>query len=380
MRTKLMVRATAAMLAAGMAAGMALAGASTAQATPAAAAPVPTWHLVYRSHYALGDQLADITAPARDDAWAVGSANLKSGTKAEYLHWDGRTWRSVTITGTRSFTPQAVAASSPGNVWIFGGYGPLDRPAALVYNGKAWKLRSLPVNFDWDKVAVLSATNVWVALTQGPCKAGTPAPCTILEHWNGTRWSSVQVPGYVQATVRAGGHAWFLTLTRLGNPTGIYSGAPVIYETAGNALRTVPAPAIRIMEFASLAAAPNGHLWLQGSLTGKGHPARMWQSSRRAWTLVAIPANVCQPGTGGFCPLQIYGPLTYDGANGAWAGPFAHWTGTHWVNADNYFPQLIPGFGIHAFTVFPGTTGIWAVGVIDTSAAGGLSDLIARFY
>jgi len=129
-----------------------------------------------------------------------------------------------------------------------------------------------------------------------------------------------------------------------------------------------------------LAAAPNGHLWLQGSLTTKGHPARMWQSSGRTWAQVAIPANVCQPGTSGFCPLQISGQLVYDGASGAWAGPFAHWTGTHWVNADNYFPQLIPGFDFHAFTVFPGTSGIWAAGVIDTSAAGGFSDLIARFY
>jgi hypothetical protein len=364
-----------------MAAGMAaLAGASAALAASATAAPVPGWHLVYRSHYAPGDQLADIAAPARDDAWAVGSANLKSGEKPEYLHWDGRTWRSVTINGTRSFTPDAVAASSPGNVWIFGGYGTLGLPAALVYNGKAWKLRSLPVNFDWDNVAVLSATNVWVALTQGSCKAGTRATCTTLAHWNGTRWSSVQVPGYVQATARAGNHAWFLALTRLSNPNDKYSGAPVIYETAGNALRTVSAPAIRVMESASLAAAPNGHLWLQGSLTSKGHPMRMWQSSGRAWSQVAIPANVCQPGTSGFCPLQIGGQLIYDGANGAWAGPLAHWTGTHWVNAGNYFPQLIPGFDFHAFTVFPGTMGIWAVGVIDTSAADGFNDLIARFY
>ena len=25
--------------------------------------------------------------------------------------------------------------------------------------------------------------------------------------------------------------------------------------------------------------------------------------------------------------------LTYDGHDGVWAGPYAHWTGTKWINA-----------------------------------------------
>jgi hypothetical protein len=372
MRKRLTLRASA-----GAAAVLtALAGAATARAIPASTAP--RWHLVYRSHYAPGDSFETITAPARDDAWVWGTTSLQSGAKTEYLHWDGRSWRSVAIKGISSFTPRALASSSPGNVWFFGA-DPLFRPEVLIYNGKTWRLRSAPGISNWGNVAVLSAANVWNAGLEGSCLARPPAMCTTLDHWNGTTWSSVKVPGMVVSVTKARGHAWFLALTKVGGPTDDHNGIPVIYEAAGNRLRTVSAPASRLTEEASLAVAPNGHLWLQGFLPAKGRPARMWQSSGSRWTRLATPSYLCRVGLNG-CGLIMDGPLTYDGASGVWAGPLVHWTGRRWIDAENYFPQLAPGFNFNAFTLFPGTTGIWAVGNIATSAPEGDNGLIARYY
>jgi hypothetical protein len=135
----------------------ALAGSATAQAAvPAAAAP--HWQIVYRTHSATVGELVSVTAPARNDAWAVG----ESGASPVILNWNGKSWKPVRVPGTAGFQPTqptAVQATSPGNVWMFGGVARSAVGQAHVWTGKTWRTIDLPTS-GFEYSAVVSASDV----------------------------------------------------------------------------------------------------------------------------------------------------------------------------------------------------------------------------
>lgn len=126
--------------------------------------------------------LAAVTAPARDDAWAVGAGLV--------LHWNGRAW-------TRSYFPngpwEAVSADAPDDVWLVGkvydGAFFVDR-----WDGERWsKVPFAPVSarsgtrvvlheVDLTSVLALAPDDVWVT--------GVPADeLDFVAHWDGSGWT-----------------------------------------------------------------------------------------------------------------------------------------------------------------------------------------------
>jgi hypothetical protein len=60
-----------------------------------------------------------VTAPSKNDAWAVGDTFTQNGNRALLvLHWNGRTWHNVPVTSTPGNEFTGVNAFSAGNVWI----------------------------------------------------------------------------------------------------------------------------------------------------------------------------------------------------------------------------------------------------------------------
>jgi hypothetical protein len=336
----------------------------------AQAASSPHWQVSYRSHSAVTDGLASVTAPGKRDAWAVGVTSYRNGTtRPLVLHWNGSAWRTQAMPA--SFRPAFAESSSPHDVWILGQVGAIGQEA-LVWDGSTWTTVPLPQSSS-GPFTVLSRSDVW-ADGEGSC---TPTACTTtVWHWNGAAWTSVQVPGLVQDIAGAGSHAWLLTLTSLrrlssGDPTG----APVIYRATGSTLARVTAPDHRIWDFAQLAAAPGGQLWMQASPGFNRNEALLFHWTGRTWADAKVPATVSSQ------PLILEDSLTYDGHDGVWAGPYAHWTGTKWINA--FQVASMPGsdgFGLLGMATIPGSASIWGVGSVGRSASNHTQDSLIAVY
>jgi hypothetical protein len=148
-----------------------------------------------------GSQLTGVTAPATNNAWAIGFAGGSANALVE--HWDGISWSIVTspaFTGV-SISNGAVSADSATDVWAIGFLATsptTDENVSLHWDGTSWTLTpAAHLRFGGvGPVAALSPADVW-AVGTGP---GVPTggfsahPTAVIEHWDGTAWSVVPSP------------------------------------------------------------------------------------------------------------------------------------------------------------------------------------------
>jgi hypothetical protein len=142
----------------------------------------------------LANALNGISSVSANDIWAVGSSD--GGTLAE--HWNGRSWSvaSTPNTTTLDNTLQAVSASSARDVWavgvasVLGGGGSANPSLVEHFDGTRWSLvpdaTSAAKPAGLHGVAALSATDVWAV--------GGTSGGPFIEHWNGSAWSRVATP------------------------------------------------------------------------------------------------------------------------------------------------------------------------------------------
>jgi hypothetical protein len=316
-----------------------------------ATAEASYWRVEYRLPASEG-LIAQMTAPARHDAWALGDTAPRHGvTKTFLLHWTGRGWHKVTPPHPAGFVPTQIMSSSPGDVWVFGqkaGSGSQgDEFYALVYDGSRWTTRALPSGVSGDPAVVLSSTDAW-AESGGSCvyPQGTPR-CSTVEHWNGSTWTPSTVPTSLQALAGSGRHAWLAGLSDVKNSGARVTGRLALYKQSAGQWKIVRAPLGEIGAVTGLAAAPNGRLWLMTASTNrKKERLSFWNG--RIWTTKIIPSG-----------LGVGNPFCYDGHNGVWAGAAAHWTGTRWVNTS---PSLRELLGVYTVAPIPGTDSAWGNG------------------
>jgi len=140
------------------------------------------------------DALSGVAAPGPDDAWAVGNY-IDAGGFGQTLieHWDGRSWRQVASRNPAADDAlTAVAAVSPADVWAVGSmssgapFG--DRPLAEHWNGSAWTVVPVPGDGTLTGLAAASAHDVWAV---GSTVNGNQPVQTLVEHWDGASWQVV---------------------------------------------------------------------------------------------------------------------------------------------------------------------------------------------
>jgi hypothetical protein len=138
------------------------------------------------------------------NAWAVGATNWFSPTQTLAEHWNGKSWSRVPTPspgGGGYFS--GVAATSASNAWAVGLIGPGGNgvPAATVplierWNGRRWRVQPFPEPADGGQfraVAASSASNAWAVGNTGATSEGTGQQ-TLIDHWNGKRWTQVPSP------------------------------------------------------------------------------------------------------------------------------------------------------------------------------------------
>jgi hypothetical protein len=113
-------------------------------------------------------QTTAIWGASSDDAWAV--ADLGGGL----WHWTGGKWNQVQVSGSTSGNPTSVWGSSASVVWAASDYGPL-----LHWDGTTWKpVTVTSEHTDLLAVWAASASDVWAAGDDGA-----------VFHFDGKSWS-----------------------------------------------------------------------------------------------------------------------------------------------------------------------------------------------
>ena len=154
-----------------------------------------------------GATLESVSASGAGDVWAVG---MRRNLGQLIEHWDGVRWRVLPAPRPDGIL-HAVAARTPHNVWAVGTRKRgLDFGTLIEHwNGTTWMVvpsPSPPVAHGQRRYAILQAvtatspTDVWAA---GYTVIGIPATAsrTLIEHWNGQRWTIVPSPNVTSSGV-----------------------------------------------------------------------------------------------------------------------------------------------------------------------------------
>jgi hypothetical protein len=157
--------------------------------------PVPTAGLHELS-------LDGVTAIAANDAWVVGSyVDPSASSRSLALHWDGQTWTvaPTPIVGAASNRLDDVLGIATNDVWAVGasdwqgtpGNDTYEGPFALHWDGKSWSSVSIPSISErigsLSSISASGSNDVW-AVGQGYRGKGR------VLHWNGTDWRIVNNP------------------------------------------------------------------------------------------------------------------------------------------------------------------------------------------
>ena len=148
------------------------------------------------------------------------TGNSASRTRTLAEHWNGTAWARVPALspgGSASPTLTGVAATSGSNAWSVGVYNTgLGTPVLALaehWNGTTWALAPIqnpgtgsPVFNYVMSVAATSASNAWAVGMHSTSQEGT---LTLIEHWNGTRWTQVPSP----SPAAPPGSSWLLSVT-----------------------------------------------------------------------------------------------------------------------------------------------------------------------
>jgi len=164
---------------------------------------VPSPSLPKIGPYPADNFLADVVALAPDNVWATGAATTIVAGEALILHWNGSSWKIVPNPGANPRFYDAnllgIAAVSANDIWTVGQTTTsVEHSMIEHWNGTKWTLMQgppFPTNVDWmESVAVVSPSDIWgVGTFTIPNAEGSPYQNAII-HWNGTKWSSVTAP------------------------------------------------------------------------------------------------------------------------------------------------------------------------------------------
>ena len=250
----------------------------------------------------------------------------------------------------------SVSASGPGEAWAVGSHSDikaLDHPLAEHFNGSTWT--QVPVPQPAGREAVLSGVddlspdNAWAVGSSFPA-SDEGAGLTLIEHWNGAKWSIVPSP---DPATGMGGDSDTLTAISGTGPNDLWAAGEDNNE-ANQTLQllfahwngttwtavTSPTP-VKSAQFASgITAISRDNVWAVGKdeTTGSNDLAAHWNGT--AWSIVPTP-NITHAGDA----QSMLTGVSSDSAGDVQASGLAdnvqgrnfrvpyvlHWTGTKWV-------------------------------------------------
>jgi hypothetical protein len=331
-----------------------------------------------------------VAAVSKNDVWAVGNympdvatAN-QDATLSTAAHFDGTKWTSTpTVQAGPNFNTLFGVAAVPGKAWAVGvalGADFLPHSVIEAWDGTAWKLVPAP-KLDAQRDILYSATavndhDVWAAGIQQDWagKFGT-----LIEHFDGVRWSAVAAPnpgafGNQLFGIAADGKD---SVYAVGQRDDAGSDTPLVLHWDGTCWHEVRVPGVNAA-FLQGVSVKDGEVWAVGQTDDSKHQAVPFVEhfGHGAWS--------AQTAADLGAPFSDVAGVTATGDGTAWMA------GTYYDDAaGKQVPQLArhDASGWHAVaapdpgtgdTVFGGISSaqgrVWAVGYAKTDA--GRSPLI----
>lgn len=157
------------------------------------------WSVINSPHSGIYQSLGGISATSANDVWAVGMVQQDASTGMRTLieHWNGRQWSIVSSPSPGAFFDvlTGITAIAPTNAWAVGSFAntnnsPASKTLIEHWNGQKWSVVSSPNVGNGQNylisVTATSANDVWTVGYSGDGNSYR----TLVEHWNGHRWSS----------------------------------------------------------------------------------------------------------------------------------------------------------------------------------------------
>lgn len=367
-----------------------------AKLTPLCRVALPT---AYQTH----TDLNDILVLSNSDIWLVG-AN-QAGALA--LHWNGTQWDSIPTQAPDGSTLLKLAALGSNNIWAIGetvdggntgpgggGGAPPSHTLIEHWNGTTWSQTQSPDllastrNLLQD-ITIAGPNDVWVAGMAGSQVGGKSIfslrASPLLEHWNGTNWQLVQLPGIQLASLK--------TIVALSaNDVWLAGGIDPASDGAGGNVQNTPNLLLlhwngqswnRVSTASSvpaqagilvkLAADSSHHLWALG-FDENAMPLLLSMSNTGKWSTMSVPPVPASSG-GNTHYNQFLDLYAVDPQNLWLAGTsnevppsgvttitplVEHWDGHHWQAAAIHYSGQA-----YLQTIVVNDSAIWASGHID---------------
>lgn len=249
-------------------------------------------------------ELQGVSATSGTDAWAAGDYVNSSGAWVPFVeHWNGHAWKLSAISGPSGALQtflEGVTALSSSDAWVVGQV--IDSagapvPVAEHWNGHAWKAVSTPTPdgafaSGFSGVAATESSDVWAV---GNAVSESGDDTTLVEHWNGRKWRIVASPNAkgssddVLAGVSADAtdDAW-----AVGEDTAASGTTVTLIEhwdgTRWTVAKSPNAKSATQSQFVGVSATSTHNAWATGSWygTAKAHPldahwnGKRWQRVR----------------------------------------------------------------------------------------------------
>jgi hypothetical protein len=250
------------------------------------------------------NSLLSVSMPTTGKAWAVGyyvNGNFSVRTLIE--HFDGNVWYVVPSPspGAEHDILYGVAAISDSDVWAVGAQqesSGIWQTLTEHWNGVAWSVLASPdPGSNGDQlysVTALGSNNVYAVGQQtGPSFPGM----SLVEHWNGSAWSTVNSPGDSSATeLPLGVTATSASLTFVGqleNDTAPYRTFAVTGTPSHLSIQSTPNANVNENDLFSATTANDGTTWAVGwtiynVASGNQKPLILHQKND-VWSLVSSP-------------------------------------------------------------------------------------------
>ena len=147
--------------------------------------------------------LEEARAVSANDIWSVGIAQNNNGVFQTLTeHWDGSKWKifpSPNVGSNNNFL-YSVTTVSANDVWAVGistNNSNNDRTLIQHWDGTQWSVVSSPnvgsQTNDLFEVGAVSANDIW---TVGQYLNNNKVSQTLIQHWDGSKWSIVPSPNF----------------------------------------------------------------------------------------------------------------------------------------------------------------------------------------
>jgi hypothetical protein len=257
-----------------------------------------------------GAILQSVSASAAGDVWAVGQIG---GGRQLIEHWDGVRWRAVAPEPRYGGILNGVVALTPDDVWAVGvrGLGGGGKTLIEHWDGTRWTVvpspspTAAPGNRRYAilrTVTAISPTDIWAAGYSGGVRS--PVTRTLIEHWNGRRWTIVPSPNMRAADGVVNNILFSISGSRRddvwavgswGRLPGGYGGKgdhALALHWDGHHWSRVAGPAVGPRSLLSGVVAQAAQVWAVGDRSLQPHQQSLierWDGTR--WLIVSSPAG-----------------------------------------------------------------------------------------